>query len=256
MNIMDLERHTVGEKLHLDRHAIEAASWRLASELIRRHPDELYAIEMHPMSGQYDCLTVRRRRGGPIGDDESLFNLNRNPYGHVTPRSWFKDEGERFNWLDVALSPDLRREIVVPLEREEGLEVPSETPPTTNTSIGIRVIAEALAMKLHSRPLVALNGVLDSSGMGGSGVRWELVSSFDGLAAELGGPANDDLRDHPAYRYWFVVRDHEHSMKPVLAIDTWRGYVWREGLRKARLMRLYDECNRDIHLLVARLLHF
>jgi hypothetical protein len=92
--------------------------------------------------------------------------------------------------------------------------------------------------------------------MGGSGVRWELVAAFDGLVAELGGPSNDDLRDHPAYRYWFVVRNGAHSMKPVLAIDTWRGYVWREGLRKARLMRLYDECNRDIHLLVARLLHY
>jgi hypothetical protein len=45
-------------------------------------------------------------------------------------------------------------------------------------------------------------------------------------------------------------------MKPILAIDTWRGYVWREGLRRARLTRLYDECNRDIHLLVARLLHW
>jgi hypothetical protein len=207
------------------------------------------------MTGQYDCLTIRQRKGGVVADDDSLYNLNRNLRGHVTPKSWFAARGERFNWLDVVLATDLRREIVAPLERAEGLSVPAETPQTTKASIGVRVVAEALSMKAGSRPMQALNGVLDSSGMGGSGVRTELFAAFDGLAQELAG-VPDDLRNHPAYGYWFVVTGEQHGSKPILAIDTWRGYVWRQGLRKARLMRLYDECNRDIHLLVARLLHF
>ena len=255
MNVDHLPHHAVGETMDLDRSVMEVASWRLAAELIRRHPDDLYAVELHPMTGQYDCLTIRQRKGGALADDVSLYNLNRNLRSHVTPKSWFAARGERFNWLDVVLATDLRREIVAPLERVEGLSVPAETPQTTKASIGVRVVAEALSMKAGSRPMHALNGVLDSSGMGGSGVRAELFAAFDDLAQELVG-VPDDLRNHPAYGYWFVVTGEQHGSKPILAIDTWRGYVWRHGLRKARLMRLYDECNRDIHLLVARLLHF
>ena len=36
----------------------EIASWRLASEMVRRYPNKLSIIETHPGGGQYDCLTL------------------------------------------------------------------------------------------------------------------------------------------------------------------------------------------------------
>ena len=42
--------------------AIEAASWTLAAEMTRRHP-ELTITRYHPGGGQYDCLAIRSERG-------------------------------------------------------------------------------------------------------------------------------------------------------------------------------------------------
>lgn len=55
-----------------DPSVLEAASWRLASELVRRHPDRLRILRTHPGGGQYDCLTVTTRAA-----DGGVIQLNR-----------------------------------------------------------------------------------------------------------------------------------------------------------------------------------
>lgn len=40
------------------RQIIEAASWRLVAEIVRRYPDRFTVIETHPGGGTYDCLTL------------------------------------------------------------------------------------------------------------------------------------------------------------------------------------------------------
>ena len=47
-----------------DRAVLEAASWRLASALLRRHPDRLRLIRAFPAGGQADCLWLLSRDGG------------------------------------------------------------------------------------------------------------------------------------------------------------------------------------------------
>ena len=42
------------------RSMIEAASWHVAAELVRKAPSALTVAELHPGGGQYDCLTVIR----------------------------------------------------------------------------------------------------------------------------------------------------------------------------------------------------
>jgi hypothetical protein len=37
---------------------VEIASWRLLSELHRRHPTQFTVIATHPGGGQYDCLLI------------------------------------------------------------------------------------------------------------------------------------------------------------------------------------------------------
>ena len=57
----------------IDRTVLEAASWRLASELVRRHPLTTRVPHTHPGGGQYDCLTITSPTG--VG---GAVQLNRN----------------------------------------------------------------------------------------------------------------------------------------------------------------------------------
>jgi len=41
---------------------VEAASWALARDMTRRHP-ELSILRYHPGGGQYDCLAIRSSSG-------------------------------------------------------------------------------------------------------------------------------------------------------------------------------------------------
>ncbi len=41
----------------VNKQLTEIASWRIVSELIRRHPEKFTVIETHPGGGQYDCLS-------------------------------------------------------------------------------------------------------------------------------------------------------------------------------------------------------
>ncbi len=46
---------------------VEAASWRLGSELVRRHPHHLVLLRTHPGDGQHDCLTPTSGTVGKLG---------------------------------------------------------------------------------------------------------------------------------------------------------------------------------------------
>ena len=45
------------EAIELSRQLLEAASWRVVAELVRRHPT-IRVIETHPGGDQYDCLQL------------------------------------------------------------------------------------------------------------------------------------------------------------------------------------------------------
>lgn len=46
------------ETLMPSRQLREALTWKLVSELHRRHPGKFTVIETHPGGGQYDCLSL------------------------------------------------------------------------------------------------------------------------------------------------------------------------------------------------------
>jgi hypothetical protein len=181
--------------------------------------------------------------------------MNRMPHGHVDIDVGAAPGDSRPNWLDVILSTDLRSDFVVPIERANGLDSPSNTPPTTTQSIGVRVIAEILTARSYGqRALVALNGVLDSSGMGGTGVRDHLFDAFAGLREGIRPDPVGDVLDEPAYRFWFLVEDDERTSDPVAAFDTWNGLVWTKKLSGADLMQMYEENDRNVTRLASRIL--
>ena len=254
--MIDRRIHEAGEAIEVPRQHAEAAAWRIAAELVRRHPEDLVVIEMHPGMGQYDCVAVcRREYDANTVNYTTLLMMNLMPHGHIDVNVNASPGDTRPNWLDAILSTDLRRDIVIPVERSRGLIPPKETPSTTESSIGIRVIAEILTSRAHRGPtLTALNGVHDSSGMGGSAVRAELFRQITGLDSELPAHHSGDVLREPAYRYWFLLREGGDRLPPHIAIDTWSGLVWTKSIVAGDLMKMYDANGRDVSRLASQVL--
>jgi hypothetical protein len=101
----------------------EAISWRLASELRRRHPKTTRILITHPGGGQYNCLTIVNSQGG-IG----VIQLNRSGTIQVhqkfdtdRPSDWRATE-----WSEYIASDPL--EFLKQLEISSGLNPPRDVP--------------------------------------------------------------------------------------------------------------------------------
>jgi hypothetical protein len=202
---------------------VRGLAWWVASELIRRHPDQLRVIETHPGGGQYDCLSIYHRRR----NQESALIVHLNLLGHLTHGTWFGapegGEGDnRFNWFEVLNARDRRSYVVKQLEAAAGLPSPNATPETTRRSIGPRALARfAASAALTTKRWSIVNGFLDTSY--DAAVRTQYFEAFPGARLE---PLRGDLLGQPAYRYWFVV---DHRDRPQAAVDAERGLAWPFG---------------------------
>jgi len=127
----------------------EIASWRVASELLRRYPEHLALDETHPGGGQYDCLTLTRRGGRE--PREVIFDLNRNGSAHVRPH---RPEGPALTWTgfweDLASARDPKE----PLDRlAAAADLPlGHKPPVSNPEVlSYRVIVALLTQAAFGR---------------------------------------------------------------------------------------------------------
>lgn len=249
--------HESGDGVLVPRHVAQAAAWRVAAELIRRHSDDLYAIELHPGMGQHHQLALYVREGSEIARPGSIFRLGVSRGGRLNGRSLTEKGYTRFHWIDVLFALNLNREIIHELEMGEDLPSPPVSPPLNQKSIGAYVIATALAMRmLSARPLEANNGVYDSSGLEGSAVCTEYFKEFDSMIDEIAGHENhDNLREHPAYRFWFLGTAYmSYDAPPILGIDTGTGRVWGKSVTAGDLMTMYHRSNSDIYRLISELI--
>ena len=248
--------HEAGEKVPVPEHIAHAAAWRVAAELIRRHPNDLYAIELHPSMGQHHHVGLYVRQTSTVAEPGRIYSLGVSNRGRLNGRSIREKQYPRFHWLDVLFAYDFRTDIIEVIERGEDLPVPVELPPITRASIGPQVIAAALAMRAFTdSPLVANNGVYDSSGMGGSGVCREYFMPFGSMIDEIG---KDDslLDDHPAYRFWFLHHARAATFAPPIAgIDTWKGMVWTRTTNEGNLMHLFKESGDSVEALTVSILN-
>ena len=215
----------------------EAASWRLAANLIRRHPRELLCLETHPGGGQYDCLTLVARN-----DQSSIHTTQLNREGSLAIHT--KNGGadalrNESIWADLARTSDLAS-IVNEIERHAGLAMPSSTPAATDYSVSIRFIAAFLSHSSIGRlRWEARSGYVDTSGYGG-GVRREWFDMFPGAAERLRSREREDFLSEPAYRFWFLVEtDDEGQSRPRLAIEATHSTAWDESDVRYDLMDLY-----------------
>lgn len=222
----------------VDRSVLEAASWRLASELVRRHPTTLRLLRGHPGGGQSDILWLLDLAGG--GGD---VRLNR----EGTIQVWERFDGRQPQWDPTDWDEYLRadpREFLHALEVAAGLPVPAEVPAATNRTLTLRILAAIAATSFKAvHPVEIQPGMIDTSGYGG-GHNDEAFAPF-AISEELLERHSDEFFGQPGYRFWFVLRDQV----PVLAFEQDQGLAWTTHHGNAwNLMDLYVESRR--HLLV------
>lgn len=200
---------------HLDDlpfHVSDALSWRLTAELMRRHPDELWAIRTHP-NDLYDCLTVCRR-SAPL--EGPVIRINRN--GSHADYSWFGSQTEPSQptyglvcWTDYLFSNDPRA-WMTDLEQRVGLAPHSGPHPrSTPASLTMRWIAQFLSAQIGSHPRWTAWTVIDPTAD-------PMAHSFDLVepAARWAMEAGQHLG------VWFVGT---HDGDPRFALS-WTGDLW------------------------------
>lgn len=225
---------------------IEAASWRLASEFVRRHPTRTRLIRAFPGGGQYDVLWVLDTKGG-AGD----IRLNRE--GTIQVHGRF-DGAPDIDWAPTSWDDYLRADpssFLEQLERAAGLASPTSVPSVTPTSLTYRVFAALTATAAKSvHPITIDLGYIESSGMGGSGPN-PLLDGF-GVPPALRQPRADDLFGEAGYRFWIALRDR----KPMFVIEQSSATAYFAGTSHAvDLMALYRHSRRDVTFVAASLQH-
>jgi hypothetical protein len=230
-----------------DRSVLEASSWRLASELLRRHPKTLRLIRAHPGGGQSDCLLLLPTAGGR-GD----VRLNRAGTIQVLERF---DGAETSEWRPTEWDEYLRadpREFLLRLEAAAGLTAPAQVPTATPTTLTCRLLAAFASTAVKSvHPIEIDLGYIDTSGGGGGGGPNRALGAFSAVPADLLRPMADDFFGEPGYRFWIVLRDGA----PVLAFEHQAGLGFTlHGDGPIHLMKLYEKSHRRLLLTALTLL--
>ena len=162
-----------------DGSILEAASWRLASELCRRHPASTRLLRAHPGGGLSDCLWLLPAVEGP-GD----VRLNRNGTIQVLERF----DGARSVWEPTAWDAYFRsdpREFLGRLEAAAGLVARHGVPAATPRTLTLRVLAAIASTAVKSiAPIEIVPGMIDTSGYGG-GPNDKAFAVFPSIPAEL-----------------------------------------------------------------------
>ena len=233
--------------MELNRTVIEAASWRLASELARRHPTEIRIVRGHPGGGQYDVLWLRRLGEGNQVDPGNV-PLNRN--GTIQIHGRFDGEPvgdwESTRW-DEYLSAD-PLEFLLRLEAAAGLRPPATTPSSTPATLTYRVLAAIAATAVMSvHPIDIQPGFIDASDWCGPNSK---LDAFPIDSARL-VPGPNDLYGEPRYRFWIVVRGDQ----PLIAIDQADATAWSAiSSEPFNLVDLYQASGRDVAVVAGKVL--
>jgi hypothetical protein len=210
------------------RQLVEIASWRLAAEMVRRHP-KMRVIETHPGDGMYDCLDLLPEASYP----PAIVSLNRVGGIHCLAA------GRRWDWAWY-LSLEDPLEAVMEIEAAAGLPAVGTLPASTPAVLTPRFTAAFLTHALLGRTQwECRNGLLDSAA--GSGRRFPWFAPFPAALDRLQESLPDDILGNPAYRFWFLVSNDE----PRLCLET-TGRAWDRAGVEYDLMHLYRQASRRL----------
>lgn len=223
-----------------DRSVIEAASWRLASELMRRHPTGARLFRGHPGGGQYDVLWIKEVGADGMAVDGGNIPMNRN--GTIQVHGQFREvpgrDWEPTGWDEyLAAEP---KEFLERLERAAGWAAPKQVPAATPTTLTYRLLAAMTAGSMKSlHPITIEMGYVDTSGYGGGSNT--LLRQFT-LPDSITALRPDDWFEDPGYRFWIPCRDG----KPLMLIEQTSAQVWFPGeVAAVDAMWLFRKFGRD-----------
>ncbi len=194
---------------------VEAASWRIATELCRRTP-VLRIYQYHPGGGQNDCLALMHPTLGMVA------NLNRNGTFHAQQQM---DSGEPAReecwpiWDEVTHTPMC--DLVNRASAQIGQDVPARLPASIPRVVVYRSVAALLALHAFAPVMWSCQSAfIDSSGFEGCGSH-PALAAFSAAEAALRAEDESDL-ERNVVGTWLVLRGEEPQL--CLRED---GRVWR-----------------------------
>ena len=217
----------------MNRQLLEAASWRIVSELIRRHPDRFKLIETHPGGGTYDCLSLHSKSTAKLFH---IADFNRPGSFHVFHRFGHDNDPEHIESFEIwqrMMRTDNMKDVLDDVCSRIGLK-PRKVPPSTPEVLVYRFIAAFLSHAVFGREeWECRNGFFDSSGYSDCSVRSEF-EQFPGAQERLQVRLDDDLLGEAAYRFWFLLKNG----KPKVCFET-SGWAWTKNGKCFDLASLY-----------------
>lgn len=230
-----IERESQPESLLPSPQLREALSWKLVSELHRRHPGDFTVIETHPGGGQYDCLSL-------WAGSQTVADLNRVGGFNVF-------SGDRsIPWQELwpaALVEGGIADLLDRMSRECGLSIPAQLPPTGPETLVYRVMAGVSAALVFDKASWEWrNGQLDTSGCDDQGYRDQWFEAFPGAKAAARAGLPDTPFGNPKYGFWFLLKDDQ----PIVCLSK-TSLCWDSDGAESNLTTLY-RLDRRIHALV------
>ena len=220
---------------------VEAASWRIVTELCRRTPS-LNIYQYHPGGGQNDCLALMHPTFGTVAD------LNRSGTFHARRRL---DSGEPARdecwpvWEEVTQTP--MQDLVNRASTQIGQAVPARLPASVPRVVVYRSMAAILALHAFAPVMWSCQSAfIDSSGVEGCGGH-PLLASFPTAEAALRAEGQTDS-ERSGVGTWLVLRGDE----PLLCLRE-DGRVWTLGGEAENVVVTYRR-NRSILAVIYPLL--
>lgn len=245
------------EDFHPSQRLINATSWWLAAELVRRNP-HLMILETHPGGGMYDCLAIRDgrdiKKAPPLADFNRIGSLHLFEAG-----KGYQGRTTIFSWPEILASPHMHL-VVDKIESTCELTYDSDALPTPRV-LAYEFIATALAIKMNDpADWDARNEFLDSSG---DDTGWTKDDDLRGYINEFPPVVHPDFGERdalidrtpvlgiwrePYSHYWAVLRDEE----PVLLVSI-EGVIYTRE-KAFQLSELSVEMVGGMQVLAAKLL--
>jgi hypothetical protein len=211
---------------------LEAASWRLATSIVRRHP-EFFIRREHPNDGQYNCLAVRSERG-------LLIYLNR--MGTIQVHAMESPTGnpnwQPTEWLDYVTAED-PRDFTRKLEAAARIPDVASTPSSTSAVLVYRTLAALANMHALADPISIEMSIID--GPYGGQAPW--LENYPGIAQAVRSGVTE------AWGYW-----HASSRDVDVALETARGVATNRRGHELDLMNAYRSSGRNFARLTAQVL--
>lgn len=224
---------------------VNAESWWVASELVRRHP-ELIIYEMHPGGGQSDVLCVTTPDQLTAAVQRQLPQVWLNREGSIQLHKGTESELVA-TWPDV-LSSAHPHSLVKSIEVRAGWGIPHITPAATPRTLIYRLMASTLQVLVNdSHPWDIRCESIDSAGS--FSTTNGFFEAFPGAAALARKVERLGVYGEPESLFWALMRGKE----PVALFSLDGDILTLDGTH-LKAMDRYRDRDRNVRKVVAELL--